>query len=194
MVHERTHELEDALNELERTNRELQALSVKDALTNVFNRRFFNQKIAEEWMRASRHGRAFALLMVDIDKFKAINDTHGHVGGDHVLAKVAAVLKNVVCRPGDTISRYGGEEFAVLLPDTGIPGAEKVAEVLVQRVAQEKILFNEVTIPVTISIGLAICRIGELDTDLQSFIERADKALYHAKEGGRNRYVVSLDA
>lgn len=194
MVHERTHELEDALNELERTNRELQALSVKDALTNVFNRRFFNQKIAEEWMRASRHGRAFALLMVDIDKFKVINDTHGHVCGDHVLAKVAAVLKNVVCRPGDTISRYGGEEFAVLLPDTGNPGAEKVAEVLVQRVAQEKILFNEATIPVTISIGLAVCRIGELDTELQSFIERADKALYHAKEGGRNRYVVSLDA
>lgn len=194
MVHERTHELEDALNELERTNRELQALSVKDALTNVFNRRFFNQKISEEWARATRHDRAFTLLMVDIDKFKPINDNHGHVCGDHVLAKVAAVLKTVVCRPGDTISRYGGEEFSILLPDTGLSGAEKVAELLVQRVALEPIHFNGVHIPVTISVGLAVFNVGAKDTELQSFIERADKALYHAKEGGRNRYCISLEA
>lgn len=194
MVHERTHELEDALNELERANRELQALSVKDALTHVFNRRFFNQKIAEEWARATRYGREFVLLMVDIDKFKSINDNHGHVCGDHVLAKVAAVLKLVVCRPGDTISRYGGEEFAILLPDTGLAGAEKVAELLVQRVATEPIHFNGVHIPVTISVGLAVFNVGAHDVELQSFIERADKALYHAKEGGRNRYCVSRDA
>lgn len=191
MVHERTHELEDALTELERANRELQALSVKDGLTNVFNRRFFNQKITEEWAKSLRAQRPFALLMVDIDRFKLINDTHGHVGGDHVLAKVAVILKSVVCRPGDTISRYGGEEFSILLPETGIEGAEKVADLLVQRVATEIIHFNAVLIPVTISIGLAVFNSGTPDTDVQSFIERADKALYHAKEGGRNRYCVS---
>lgn len=191
MVHERTHELEDALNELERANRELQALSVKDALTNVFNRRFFNQKISEEWNKATRHERQFALLMVDIDKFKNINDTLGHVCGDHVLAKVAAVLKHVVCRPGDTISRYGGEEFAVLLPETGLEGAEKVADTLVQRVSTEVIHFNNSHVPVTVSIGLAVLNAGVADHEIESFIERADKALYHAKESGRNRYCVS---
>ncbi len=193
MVHERTHELEDALTELERANSELQALSVKDALTNVFNRRFFNQKITEEWARAVRHQRPFALLMVDLDKFKYINDTFGHVCGDHVLIKVAALLKTVVCRPGDTISRYGGEEFAILLPETGMEGAEKVAEMLVQRVAGETITFNGVAIPVTISIGLAVFNCGAPDADVQSFIERADKALYHAKESGRNRYCISTN-
>lgn len=193
MVHERTHELEDALTELERANRELQALSVKDALTNVFNRRFFNQKITEEWARTVRHQRPFALLMVDLDKFKGINDTYGHVCGDHVLIKVAALLKTVVCRPGDTISRYGGEEFAILLPETGMEGAEKVADLLVQRVAGETITFNSVPIPVTISIGLAVFNCSAPDTDIQSFIERADKALYHAKESGRNRYSISTN-
>lgn len=192
MVHERTHELEGALNELERTNRELQALSVKDALTNVFNRRFFNQKISEEWSKANRLHRSFALLMIDIDKFKIINDTQGHVCGDHVLTKVAAVLKNVACRPGDTISRYGGEEFAVLLPDTGEDGAEKVAEMLVARVAMEPIYFNNTLIPVTISIGLAATQGTANDADVQTFIERADKALYHAKDSGRNRFCTGI--
>ena len=191
MVHERTHELEDALNELERANRELQTLSVKDGLTNVFNRRYFNQKINEEWSRAIRHQRPFALLMIDIDRFKSINDTWGHVCGDHVLTRVASVLKAVVCRPGDTISRYGGEEFSILLPETSLEGAEKVADSLVQRVAAEAIDFNNVRIPVTISIGLAVFPIDKQDRDVQSFVERADKALYHAKESGRNRYCVA---
>ena len=189
MVHERTHELEGALQELERTNRELQTLSVKDALTNVFNRRFFNQKILDEWQKVTAGTHSLVLLMIDIDHFKRINDTHGHLCGDQVLVRVAALLRQSISRPGDTICRYGGEEFAVLLADTDGKGGERVAQSLVERIREETFSIQGVPLQVTVSIGVASVGTGYVDADHVLFIERADKALYEAKEAGRDRVV-----
>jgi diguanylate cyclase (GGDEF)-like protein len=191
MVHERTHELEDALQELERTNRELQTLSVKDALTNVFNRRFFNQKIVDEWQKVSENTRSLVLLMIDIDHFKRINDTHGHLCGDQVLVRVAALLRQWVSRPGDTICRYGGEEFAVLLSDTDGKGGERVARSLVERIREEAFSFQGAALQITVSIGVASAGGGFVDEDPVLFVERADKALYEAKQAGRDRVVAN---
>lgn len=191
MVHERTHELEGALQQLERTNRELEMLSVKDGLTNVFNRRFFNQKIVEEWQKLTSGHRSLVLLMIDIDHFKTINDTHGHLCGDQVLVKLASALRHLISRPGDTICRYGGEEFAVLLGDTDKTGGARVARMLVEHIRQEIFFVQDAKLHVTVSIGVAVAGEAFIDADHLHFIGRADKALYEAKQTGRDRAVMS---
>ena len=122
--------------------------------------------------------------MCDIDHFKKINDTHGHQAGDYVLAEVSKLFRESF-RKTDILCRYGGEEFLAILPSTEIPGALLVAEKLRSKVAGYKFLFNDVEIPTTISIGVALVRQG-VETPAQT-VTRADEALYFSKENGRNR-------
>jgi len=155
----------------------LAELSVTDDLTALANRRLLRQRLAEETMRSARSGRPFALLMIDLDHFKEVNDHHGHQVGDSVLRQCATTLKECL-RGSDLVARYGGEEFCILLPETSARGARLVAERLRQAVAQ-------LSAPVpTISVGVAMSEPAGL---VDNLIRHADEALYQAKGAGRNR-------
>ncbi|WP_430460048.1 sensor domain-containing diguanylate cyclase [Thalassolituus sp. LLYu03] len=178
-VRERTTELEQA-------NRRLQEESTTDALTQVRNRRCFDQRFFTLYQEAYRQQRPLALLLIDIDHFKQFNDTYGHQTGDTVLQKVAAMMQQVLRRPMDTVYRYGGEEFAVLLPMTDTEGAVTVAEQLRKRVSVTRIRHDDLELGVTVSVGLCATIPGNRE-DQHLLYEAADKALYRAKEQGRNR-------
>ncbi|MBN93669.1 MAG: hypothetical protein CL928_06275 [Deltaproteobacteria bacterium] len=137
-----------------------------------------------ELQRARRQGAPFALIMLDLDHFKSINDTHGHLCGDAVLAAVGQRIRDIL-RNSDTKCRYGGEEFMVLLPDTPRPGALHVAESLRAQLAEVDVTWNGEKVPVTASVGLAMAM--EKEVDPMPLIGRADAALYRAKHGGRNQ-------
>lgn len=173
--------------ELVELTEKLRQLSSVDSLTEVANRRRFDDELARLWRRSQREGGAIALVLIDIDHFKCYNDQYGHVAGDECLRRVAGALQEVVKRPFDLVARYGGEEFAVLLPDTQAAGADLVAENM--RVAVEAL-----NIPhchswderVTISCGVAaVERVDGLEP--ASLVAEADRRLYQAKQTGRNR-------
>jgi diguanylate cyclase (GGDEF)-like protein len=157
--------------------------SVRDALTGCFNRRHSLEVLDSELRRARRSHGAFSLVMLDLDHFKTINDRFGHLCGDAVLAHVGQRMKAVL-RGSDTKCRYGGEEFLVLLPDTPLAGARRVAEMLRKDLEQRSVRWNDQTLVVTASFGIAEITAGE-DT-ANTIIARADAALYHAKQDGRN--------
>jgi diguanylate cyclase (GGDEF)-like protein len=174
--------------ELKRYRDHLKELSSLDGLTGIANRRQFDEWIDYEWRRARRNQVPLALLMMDIDYFKAYNDHYSHLAGDDCLKRVAEILKNTAFRPADQPARYGGEEFALLLPETDSAGAVRVAERLQERLKLANILheFSAAAPYVTLSIGIATT----VPTDAQSsdqLIKSADKWLYRAKENGRNR-------
>lgn len=174
LVQERTQQLEAA-------NRRLEELSFLDALTDVANRRQFEQILDLEWRRAVRSGAPLSLLLADIDHFKHFNDTNGHQAGDRCLRDVATLLDSVVQRAGDQVARYGGEEFAAMLPETDAEGAGKIAERM--RLAVERLETGGGR--VTISIGVATTLAREtLSPD--ALVAAADGALYDAKRAGRN--------
>lgn len=127
-INQERQEKERTLQDLEKANGELEQLSSKDALTGLFNRRMFDLRLLEFWRDLRDGGKPLSLLVIDVDHFKQINDSKGHLCGDMVLQELAHVLRSVLHRPTDVITRYGGEEFAVLLPDTPSPGAAHVAE------------------------------------------------------------------
>ncbi len=165
----------------------LLALAVTDGMTDLANRRHFDQLLQAEWARAGREGRSMALLMVDNDFFKSYNDTYGHLRGDEALKAVAAALRDTVRRPADLVARFGGEEFAILLPGTDLDGALQVGEAVREAVAQ--LAWAHPRSPfghLTVSIGVAAC-LPVVDRDPHSLIEAADFALYEAKERGRNQ-------
>lgn len=167
---------------------ELQRLATRDGLTNVANRRAFDDRLNTEWRRASRESRALSLLMVDVDYFKDYNDTYGHQDGDDCLRRVAAALvSEVVKRAGDTVARYGGEEFAVLLPTTDPAGALVVAERIRAAVAALDLPHRRsgVASHVTVSIGVASAH-DTANSMPARLIAAADAALYRAKHTGRN--------
>ncbi|MDR0216892.1 MAG: sensor domain-containing diguanylate cyclase [Comamonas sp.] len=170
----------------------LESLAVKDALTNLVNRRRFDEVLDSEWRRMLRSESTLSLLMLDVDHFKRLNDTFGHPFGDEVLKCFATLLSHCVQRTGSLVARYGGEEFAVLLPNTDLPGAAKLAEFIRQQV-ENMALGNEKTrlVRITVSIGAACVSGSELDLSSSTLIDRADKALYQAKEKGRNRVVLA---
>lgn len=171
---------------LQESNKLLADLSRRDALTGVANRRKFEETLDSEWQRARRAGTPIALLMIDVDCFKSYNDTHGHQEGDEVLRRVAGSLRDGIRRAGDLVARFGGEEFAVLLPSTDLAHALQIAEML--RASVEALALPHAGSPsgvVTISLGAA--SMIPADEDLAELIARADAQLYEAKRGGRNR-------
>jgi two-component system cell cycle response regulator len=161
-------------------------LSLKDPLTGLANRRHFRAVLAREIEIVARSGNSALLLMLDIDHFKNINDSHGHLAGDKVLQAVARCVASCV-RPQDTVARYGGEEFAVVLPDSQVSFGEAVAERIRQSLASMSVLVSPVlSLQITMSIGGAFAPVWVRSTaDL--WIERADTQLYRAKAEGRNR-------
>ncbi|AFQ42719.1 diguanylate cyclase domain-containing protein [Desulfosporosinus meridiei] len=173
--------------QLENANQELSFLSSVDGLTGIANRRHFDQFLNQLWLLATHNREPIALILCDIDFFKAYNDTYGHLQGDECLKEVAASLKGSLKRQGDFIARYGGEEFVVVLPNTTVEGAVIVAETL--RVSVENLeiphRLSSVTPKVTISLGIAVGH-ANLANSPTPLIEAADKALYQAKQNGRN--------
>lgn len=163
-------------------------LASTDPLTNLPNRRFFDENAKIEIERVRRFGGPMSVLMLDLDRFKLINDTHGHLAGDAVLKKVAARCKTAV-RGSDLLARIGGEEFVALLPGTDEAGAIFLAEKLRSIVEDLRIRTAAGMLRVTISIG--VTSVGPKDRSISSAIQRADKALYAAKNAGRNRVNVS---
>jgi len=165
---------------------ELDKISNTDELTKIGNRRSFNSVFVTEWQRAIRNKRSIALLIIDIDFFKLFNDTYGHIEGDKCLATVAQTLRYCMKRPADSIWRYGGEEFAIILPDTD--NAYNLAEICRKSIENLQIPHRTSTVSkvVTISIGVCICT-PDQETNSISFIINVDKALYRAKNSGRNR-------
>ena len=158
-----------------------------DALTNIANRRHLDSQIAIEWSRAMRDKKPVGFLMVDIDHFKNYNDTYGHPQGDALLKAVAAVFQQSLNRPADLVARWGGEEFAALLPDTDLKGALEVAERIRANVEHTNVPCADGALTsVTVSIGVN-SEIPLDDRNAEDFISQADKALYIAKSTGRNR-------
>jgi diguanylate cyclase (GGDEF)-like protein len=168
--------------------RQLEELSLTDPLTGVLNRRAFDDAQRREVSRARRYGLVLSLLLVDLDRFKRINDTHGHRAGDEILkAFVRRVQKGL--RESDALHRYGGEEFAILLPHTPEAGGKELGERLLASVAEEPFVVGRREVRLTASAGLASLAGPELDhLDL---VEMADRALYLAKQRGRNRLVAA---
>ncbi len=167
-------------------------MALQDGLTGVPNRRAFDFAIANEYRRSQREGIPLSLLMIDIDYFKAYNDFYGHSRGDEVLTRVAVILRSCLARPTDSLFRYGGEEFAVMLADTDSEGARFIADKLVSKIRQIDILHERSQFRrLTISVGVATQVNG--DKGLFYLIEQADKALYAAKRAGRNQYRVATN-
>jgi len=162
-------------------------LSVTDQLTGIPNRRSFDEHMKTEWFRSARDKKQLSILLLDLDKFKVLNDTYGHLQGDVALKRVAEILMKILKRPADFFARWGGEEFVVLLPNTDIDGAMGVAEQIRETVGNIVIpLENDEAIRVTVSIGVST-RIPSQEDSSAEFINQADKALYRAKETGRNK-------
>lgn len=174
---------------LEERAKEFEELSITDALTQLRNRLFFDVHYDVEWKRAARHRRPLAVLLIDLDRFKNINDTHGHSFGDLCLKETAFKLKQGVMRTGDILARYGGEEFIVMLADTELEGAVEVAEQLRESVQAIDLSSGGQAVSITCSIGVA-SEVPANSDQAYRLINRADKALYLSKSAGRNRVEV----
>ncbi len=179
----------EMITERERMLIEQTDLAAHDALTGLYNRRSLFEKGNEEMNRAKRYGRPLSVLMLDIDHFKGVNDEYGHLAGDEVLKDLANILTGQLrMKEGDFPARYGGEEFVVVLPETDKKSAMILAERLRGRI-EEKLFKADPLIKekITASIGVAELDEAGEDSDLETFLGRADKALYEAKESGRNQ-------
>ena len=172
--------------------RQLEQLAILDGLTGIYNHRHFQEHLNKEWRRAQRSKQPISLIMIDIDFFKNLNDSYGHPTGDECLKKMAQALQQSVNRPGDLVARYGGEEFVAVLPEVGAEGAALIAERM--RMAVEALKFphreSRIAAHVTVSLGVAAL-IPTRESSPDALIAAADKALYAAKEAGRNRIQVA---
>lgn len=177
-------ELLQANENLKKMNQRLQELSTVDPLMGIYNRLYFEKRFRYEFQRASRYRSKLAILMLDIDHFKQVNDQLGHQFGDHVLKECARLLLEAV-RQVDIVARYGGEELVVACPETNLEQASIVAERIRARIEDHHFEFEGTSTPVTISIGVAVFP-GEGIDSLDKLISKADEALYRAKEDGRN--------
>lgn len=161
-----------------------EALSVTDDLTQLYNSRYLNQVLRREAKRASRSGRPLALLFIDLDGFKAINDTHGHQAGSRALVEAAGVIRRCA-RETDVVARFGGDEFSLILPDTGSEGAAAVGERLRERVAEHRFLAGHgLDIRLTVSVGVAT--LPDVAASAEELVKAADTAMYRVKELGKN--------
>jgi len=179
-------------NQLQLVNqiRIINHLSMTDTLTSLFNRRHFNTRLSYEWNRAIRDKTLLSILMIDVDNFKNYNDTYGHLQGDVVLRGIADILRKKLLRSTDMLARWGGEELAVLLPMTDLPGACVVAEKLRVAVVEHVFEYNGAPTQVTISIGVN-CVAPWKHSNMKLFVGEADRALYQAKKTGKNKAVVA---
>ena len=168
----------------------LENLSQTDPLTGIKNRLYFNQQYVQDWKRAQQNKMPLAVMMIDLDYFKAVNDKYGHLMGDKCLQLAADILQTQVERKTDTICRYGGEEFVILLPNTDIHTASKTAEKIIKSFSERSCSEANLKMGITCSIGVAI-EIPQADEDEEELIKMADDALYQAKSHGRNQYAVS---
>jgi two-component system cell cycle response regulator len=166
---------------------EIYRMSIMDGLTGVHNKRYFVEFLDKEVARASRHQQPLGVVMFDLDHFKKVNDTHGHLCGDHVLKEVCKRLRPRI-RKEDLLARYGGEEFVCVLPDTAYHGVMAFAESLRMLVAREPVKWEQSDLAVSISIGVTVMDPGAQVTG-QDLVRKADERLYEAKRGGRNRVV-----
>lgn len=166
---------------------QMEKLSVTDPLTQIHNRMYFDSEYSQEWKRSLRLKSALSVIMIDIDYFKRINDTYGHVFGDECLTVIANAIKNEVKRPSDCVARYGGEEFVVLLPTTNEAGAKTIANRIRRAVEKIQVDHNGTPVSMTVSIGGATA-VPSVNDEKNLLIRRADSALYIAKEKGRNQY------
>jgi diguanylate cyclase (GGDEF)-like protein len=173
---------------IQRLNAGLELLAMTDYLTSLYNRRYFMQRGVEECKRVSRNNQPLALLMLDIDEFKNVNDTHGHEAGDMALQQVAGVLKSSL-RETDVLGRMGGEEFAALLSNTSLDEAVLLAERVRQTIANTPFdtLGEALSISITICIGVAA--FSDEMSGIDDLLRNADSALYYAKYNGRNRVI-----
>jgi diguanylate cyclase (GGDEF)-like protein len=168
----------------------LKLIAFIDGLTGVANRRHFDNTLDLEWRRAMRSAKLLSLIMIDIDFFKNYNDLYGHLAGDSCLQKIAHTLKDSLRRAGNFVARYGGEEFMVILPDTHAEEAYLFAESLREKIENLNIEHKDskVSKNVTVSLGVSTA-VPKKDSEYDELISLVDKALYQAKQGGRNRVV-----
>ena len=176
---------------LEIKSQEMERLSNTDVLTGLYNRRYFDEAFDREWKRSGRNNSMLSVILLDIDHFKRINDTFGHQVGDKYLKKTAAILTSVFKRDYDIVARYGGEEFIVLLPGINADQASQLAEKVKKRIESMTIDHRGKKVGTTISSGI-ICCVPNLNTSSDSIISGADKALYMAKQEGKNRVAVYI--
>jgi diguanylate cyclase (GGDEF)-like protein len=164
---------------------EIYRLTIIDALTGIHNQRFLLEFLDRELARSARHQRPLALVMFDLDRFKAINDQLGHLGGDHTLRAVASCIKEAM-RKEELFARYGGEEFALVLPETGLDGGTQMAERLRRRIEGHLFRFDDQPYRLTISLGV-FATLGDPSLTPSDLIRQADQNLFLAKNAGRNR-------
>jgi len=187
-VDERTFELQVTLRELEDKNHELEQLNMEDALTGVKNRRFFDKKLIMELRRSRREQTPLSIIMLDIDRFKSVNDNYGHLTGDQVIRAVADTIKQHLKRPLDEVARYGGEEFVILLPNTPHDGTLEIADRIRKAIETNQINVAGTFINVTVSAGTYTAVTDDINNP-ELFTHNADKALYYAKQNGRNQVI-----
>ncbi|MBN1959285.1 MAG: GGDEF domain-containing protein [Desulfuromonadales bacterium] len=176
---------------LDQARREAEDLARLDGLTGIPNRRHMDEYLTQEWQRAMRYTSDLSVILIDIDHFKSFNDIYGHQTGDEVLVKVARCLKGQTHRPADMVSRYGGEEFLVVLPDTPIQGAQALAEKMRQAVMNMSIINSGSSVEGLLSISCGVACVTEHKKQpFDQLVSDADKALYQAKSQGRNKVVL----
>ena len=184
----KNRELTETRRQLEHRNRDLERISALDTLTQIANRGRFDAALRQEWRRCARDESPLSLVFCDIDYFKRFNDTYGHQAGDECLVRVAQAMDETLNRPADLVARYGGEEFIALLVDTDVEGARMLAERMRARIESLRIEHraSDVAPHLTVSLGVATI-IPQPSVRPEDLVDRADRALYVAKEGGRNR-------
>jgi len=171
--------------------KQAEALSVTDDLTHLFNSRYLNIVLRRETKRASRSGRPLSLLFIDLDGFKGVNDTHGHLFGSRALVEAATVIRGSA-RETDVVARFGGDEFALVLPDTGGEGAFAVGERIRERIAEHKFLAGDgLDIHLTASVGVAT--LPDVAASAEELVQAADKAMYQVKDSGKNGIQAAAD-
>lgn len=192
----REKELIEAANQLTDLNDILSNLSLIDGLTNIANRRCFDESLSREWRRAARHGGDLTLIMIDVDHFKLYNDSYGHQRGDKCLMDVTKAINMQLQRPGDMLARYGGEEFAIILPNTKAWQSDALCAKIKKNIEAMNIPHKSSPTAdhVTISMGVASRDPSQKNSDLGQLIQEADEALYEAKMKGRNTYIILRSA
>ncbi|QDE97871.1 MULTISPECIES: GGDEF domain-containing protein [Myxococcus] len=165
---------------------EIYRLTTMDGLTQIYNRRYFDEQLDREISRSRRYERMLSLVLLDIDHFKAVNDKYGHLAGDSVLKQLASTVRTKIRRE-DVFARYGGEEFAILLPEVSLSGTRQLAEKVRRLVEKQRFEFDRQVIPVTVSVGLAVLEPHHRESG--ELVRDADEKLFDAKTSGRNRVV-----